>query len=103
MFLQCIGFLRMRGYPIQNFVYTVLVGFAQMEMLFIPNAFYALFPDSYIETAYDSVKFAWGSHNFIQHMGSCFLIYIPLQGILFIYYVLKGNKPEHASRYKFFQ
>lgn len=48
MFLQCIGFLRMRGYPIQYYVYTVLVGFAQMEMLFIPNAFYSLFPVSYI-------------------------------------------------------
>jgi hypothetical protein len=30
MFLQCIGLLRMRGYPIESYVYTVLTGFAQM-------------------------------------------------------------------------
>lgn len=29
MILQCIGFLRMRGYPIQATVYTILTGFAQ--------------------------------------------------------------------------
>ena len=49
MLLQCVGFLRMRGYPIQNYVYTVFVGFSQMEMLFIPNVFFGLFPVSYVE------------------------------------------------------
>lgn len=49
MFLQCIGFLRMRGYPILAFVYSILIGFAQMEFLFIPNAFFKLFPVSYVE------------------------------------------------------
>jgi hypothetical protein len=49
MFLQCIGFLRMKGYPIQQTVYTILTGFAQQEMLFIPNIFFQLFPVSYVE------------------------------------------------------
>ena len=48
MFLQCIGLLRMRGYPIDYYVYNVLKGFAQMELIFIPNVFYSLFPAAYM-------------------------------------------------------
>jgi hypothetical protein len=36
-------------------------------------------------------------------MGNIFLIYIPLQIILFIYFAAKGKDVEHASRYKFLQ
>lgn len=103
MFLQCVGFLRMRGYPMLAYVYATLIGFAQMELLFIPNVFFKLFPVSYIEEAYDSVKFAWGYHNFVQHMGSVFLIFLILQVLLFVYYAAKGKDTEHFSRYKLLQ
>lgn len=82
----------------------MLVGFAQMEMIFIPNVFFKLlFPTSYLEETYDAVKFTWGTHNFIQHMSSVFLVYMPLQVALFIYYAAKHRKPEHVARYKFWQ
>lgn len=74
-----------------------------MEILFIPNAFFDLFPTSYVEVSYDSMKFAWGTQNFIQHMGSVFLIFIPLQIMLFIYYVAKNRDAGHKSRYKLLQ
>ena len=85
MLLQCIGLSRMRGYPIANAVFGALTGFSQMEMLFIPNVFYLNFPEGYDELGYASVEFAWGNHNYINHMGSLLLIYLPLQLFLFIY------------------
>lgn len=93
----------MRGYPMDQMVYGVLVGFSQLEMLFIPNIFFNLFPESYNETSFNPIKFAWGTHNFIQHMGSIFIVYIGLQVILFVYYALKRHDPRHVSRYKLLQ
>lgn len=103
MFLQCIGLLRMRGYPIQPYVYSILQGFSQMELTFIPNIFFSLFPISYKQTSFDAMKFTWGYQNFIQHMGSIFLVFIPLQTLLFIYYAAKNRDPGHLSRYKYLQ
>ena len=51
MFIQCIGLLRMRGYPIDYYVYTTLLGFSQFEFNFIPNLFFMLFPEGYYETS----------------------------------------------------
>lgn len=103
MFLQCVGLLRMRAYPIDLLVYPALVGFSYLELLFVPNALFALFPAGYSEHSLDAVKFAWGTHNFVQHMGSIFLVAVPLQVLLFIYYVAKRSQPDHLSRYKMLQ
>lgn len=37
MAVECVGLLRMRSYPLQVDVYTILQGFSQYEVNFIPN------------------------------------------------------------------
>lgn len=86
MLIQCIGLTRMRGYPLDQRVYGIMLGFSQYELLFIPNVFYLNFPSGYDEYGYDAVEFAWGNHNFINHAGSCLLVYLVLQLFLLIYF-----------------
>ncbi len=47
MSIECIGLLRMRSYPLQVDVFTVLQGFSQYEFNFIPNGIITLYPLGY--------------------------------------------------------
>lgn len=47
MLIQCVGLLRMSHYPINYSTFPVLTGFSAMELWFIPNIFFGLFPVAY--------------------------------------------------------
>ena len=72
-------------------------------MIFIPNIFYLNFPQGYDEEGYPAVEFAWGNHNFINHIGSCILVYLVLQVVLWIYIACDHEDPQRKDRYKYLQ
>jgi hypothetical protein len=47
MAVETVGLLRMRSYPINVDVFTVLQGFSQFEFNFIPNGLVELYPVGY--------------------------------------------------------
>ena len=52
MFLQVLGITRIREFPINFDVFSVLVGYSYFEMPFLPNFISGLFPASYQENSY---------------------------------------------------
>lgn len=48
MLLQVIGITRIREYPIDFEIYSVLKGYSYFELPFIPNGFAQLFPVDYL-------------------------------------------------------
>ena len=47
MFLQVMGITRIRQYPIDFNIYSVLLGYSYFELSFIPNGFAYIFPAGY--------------------------------------------------------
>lgn len=103
MVLQVLGITRIREYPIDYDVYSVLVGYSYFELSFIPNAFKSIFPSYYTELGAPPVVFALGNHNLILNLGSIIQVYAFLQVCLGIYYFIKHDKPEHLARLKLYQ
>lgn len=103
MALQIVGLIRSKIYPIDFNVYSVLVGYSYFELSFIPNGFITLFPVNYNEIGVQSVIFSFGSHNLINNIGSIIEIYVGLQILLGIYYIVKNDKPIHLARMKLLQ
>lgn len=103
MTLQVLGITRARQYPIDFDIYSVLVGYSYFELSFIPNPFSQLFPPDYVENALEPLTFSFGGQNLILNLGSIILIFLSLQIILAIYYVIKNDRPEHVARMKLLQ
>jgi hypothetical protein len=47
MLLQVLGISRIRQYPIDFNIYSVLLGYSYYELSFVPNGFLYLFVDNY--------------------------------------------------------
>ena len=47
MLLQVLGISRIREFPINFDIYSVLVGYSYFELPFIPNVFLSIFPPGY--------------------------------------------------------
>lgn len=103
MILQVVGITRIRQYPINFNVYSVLVGYSYFELPFLPNGFTGIFPPSYQEVSLAPVTFALGNQNLIMNLGSIIEMYCFLQVCLGVYYFIKYDKPEHVARMKFYQ
>ena len=69
MLLQVMGLTRIREYPINFNIYSVLLGFSHFELSFIPNGFSYIFPAGYQEQSLQPVAFALGSHNSLLNLG----------------------------------
>lgn len=103
MLLQVFGISRIRQYPINFNIYSVLLGFSHYELSFIPSVFSLMFPPGYRERSLDPVTFALGNHNALRNLGPIIQVYLFLQFALFIYYILKNEKAEHFARMKLYQ
>ena len=68
--IECIGLIRMRSYPLEVNVFTVLDGFALYEWNFVPNWIVESYPVGYDENALPSIIFAIQNHNFFNNLGS---------------------------------
>jgi hypothetical protein len=101
--VQIIGLSRVRPFPFQFDFYNTLLGFSYYELSFVPNEFGLAFPNSYSETSLASAAYSYGSQNFILNFGSIFLIYLPLQLLLFAYYAYFYKNEEKVQRYKLVQ
>ena len=93
MFLQVIGISRIRQYPIDFNIYSVLLGYSYFELSFIPNGFAYIFPAGYREISLDPVAFALSSHNAVLNLGSIIQVFVFLQLVMMVYYICKNDKP----------
>lgn len=89
MLLQVIGITRIREYPINYNIYSVLLGYSYFELPFLPNGFAYIFPPGYIEVSQDPVEFALGNHNLLLNLGAIIQIFCFLELCLAIYYLCK--------------
>lgn len=90
MLLQVLGITRIRQYPINFNIYSVLIGFSYYELPFVPNGLASIFPDSYKEYSLDPVAFTLGNHNLLPNLGPIIQMFLFLQLCLTIYYVIKN-------------
>lgn len=74
-----------------------------MEFNFIPNALFMLFPIGYFEQSYETLKYAYGDHNFVRGTGSCMLVFFFFELILAIYLIVKYDDLNHLKRIKHWQ
>ena len=75
--VQIFGLSRVRDAPYDFDYFGVLLGYANYELSFIPNAFAnPFYSNNYSEVAVDSAAFAFTTQNFIINFGSIFYFLI---------------------------
>lgn len=68
MLLQVMGITRIREYPINFNIYSVLLGYSYYELPFVPNLVASTFPAGYKEESLEPVAFALGNHNALDNL-----------------------------------